>query len=334
MQALTGGSMERITDIINSAPKVISNHYYDATIQSGQLTQWEQLYDQLSPGPFIGSVRELRLDQLHLFCENTNTQLRQQCQVNKKSFWFGFSAGSQNYHLNETQISPYQLLVMRDHNPFELVTPEGFSIYSAVLEIDDNDPDSHFLMQILECIENDNQPLVNYQSPNKTRQLYNIRMYIEQLLQHNSHYTNSHIIQKLVTDAITHCLVSDHQDIKSPAKQIRRKKVIKNLKELVSEPDFPFPITITELCNQLHVSHRALQYACEEKLGCSPHHFLLATRLNKVKRMIADPENDKSITDIALSMGFFHYGLFSTHYKRLFGESPSCTVLRAKRLMT
>ncbi|GAL28209.1 transcriptional regulator AraC family [Vibrio variabilis] len=261
--------MELISSHDHPAPKVITHHNFDADIQSEQLNRWEQLYDQLSPGPFTGTIRELQMDQLHLFCESSSSQLRQQCVVNKQSYWFGFSLEPQHYHINEKQVAPYQLLASRAYTPFELITPEDFSIYSVVLEADEKNPDSAFLMQHLERIEGSSQPLIHSLDPANMRQLYNLRAYFEHLAKSGSHWRNVDTIQKLVTDAIMQCLIDEHDNEPSTIKQVRRTKVVKELKNLVDDPDLSFPITISELCSKLYISRRALQYACEEKLGCS-----------------------------------------------------------------
>lgn len=318
----------------HSAPKVITHHNFDADIQSEQLNRWEQIYDQLSPGPFTGTLRELQSNQLHLFCESSSSQLRQQCVVNKPAYWFGFSSEPKPYHFNENQVAPYQLLAARAYTPFELITPEYFSIYSVVLEADEHNPDWTFLMQYLEHIDNGSSSLIHVLAAANRRQLYNLRAYFEHLAQSDDHCYHSDTIQKLVTDAIMQCLMDEYDHDALTIKPVRRSKVIKDLKNLVDDPELSFPITITELCSKLYISRRALQYACEEKLGCSPHQFLLATRLNKVKRIISNPTNNQTISDVAFSVGFYHYGLFSNHYKKLFGEHPSRTVQRAHNMGT
>jgi AraC family ethanolamine operon transcriptional activator len=91
------------------------------------------------------------------------------------------------------------------------------------------------------------------------------------------------------------------------------------------------PITVADLCRELGVSRRTLQYAFGEVLGINPVAFLRAMRLNGVRRDLrtAQVPGDK-VQDIAARWGFWHLGHFVTDYRRMFGELPSQT-LHARR---
>lgn len=62
---------------------------HDADEQARNLYGWRQTYDQLTAGRFFGTLRELRLDQMQLFCETTSQTLRQSCEVQSEAYWFG-----------------------------------------------------------------------------------------------------------------------------------------------------------------------------------------------------------------------------------------------------
>lgn len=91
------------------------------------------------------------------------------------------------------------------------------------------------------------------------------------------------------------------------------------------------PITVADLCRELGVSRRTLQYGFQEVLGINPVAFLRATRLNGVRRDLKAASRPRdSVQDIAARWGFWHLGHFVTDYKRMFGELPSET-LRGRR---
>ncbi len=92
------------------------------------------------------------------------------------------------------------------------------------------------------------------------------------------------------------------------------------------------PITVADVCVELGVCRRTLQYSFQEVLGINPVRFLRALRLNGVRRDLrnaATPAN--SVQDMAAKWGFWHLGHFVTDYKRMFGELPSETVRRKGR---
>ncbi len=89
------------------------------------------------------------------------------------------------------------------------------------------------------------------------------------------------------------------------------------------------PVTVRDLCRVTEVSERTLRYAFLEKFGVSPKSYLLAMRLNGVRRQLrnADPSS-AIIANVANHWGFWHMGQFAADYRRLFGELPSETLRR------
>lgn len=86
--------------------------------------------------------------------------------------------------------------------------------------------------------------------------------------------------------------------------------------------------TIVDICTTVGVSERTLQYAFRTYVDMSPMAYLRLCRLNRVRAMLrmADP-SDTTITVVAMRFGFVHLGRFSSDYKRVFGESPSVTLV-------
>jgi transcriptional regulator GlxA family with amidase domain len=57
---------------------------------------------------------------------------------------------------------------------------------------------------------------------------------------------------------------------------------------------------------------------------------MVAMRLNKVRRYLRQAADKATVTEAATHFGFYHFGRFSAHYRRLFGEVPSETLHRAR----
>lgn len=91
-------------------------------------------------------------------------------------------------------------------------------------------------------------------------------------------------------------------------------------------------ISVDEICAELLVSRRYLEYAFRGAFGTSPSHYFRVLRLHHVRRRLRSSGEETNVTTEALNHGFTHLGWFSTQYRALFGESPSSTLYhRANR---
>jgi AraC family ethanolamine operon transcriptional activator len=90
-------------------------------------------------------------------------------------------------------------------------------------------------------------------------------------------------------------------------------------------------ITVADLCAELGVSRRTLQYSFQDVLDLNPVKFLRALRLNAVRRALKQAAGSEraAVADIAARWGFWHLSHFSAEYKAMFGELPSETLRRA-----
>lgn len=91
------------------------------------------------------------------------------------------------------------------------------------------------------------------------------------------------------------------------------------------------PITVADLCMELGVCRRTLQYSFQDVLDLNPVKSLRAMRLNAVRRALkqADAGGRTTVADIAARLGFWHLSHFAAEYKAMFGELPSETLRRA-----
>ena len=85
--------------------------------------------------------------------------------------------------------------------------------------------------------------------------------------------------------------------------------------------------TVVDICTELGVSERTLQYACHDYIGLSPTVYLRTHRLNNVRAVLAasDPQTT-TITEVAMRFGFWHLGRFAGDYRKMFGVTPSETL--------
>jgi AraC-like DNA-binding protein len=89
-------------------------------------------------------------------------------------------------------------------------------------------------------------------------------------------------------------------------------------------------LTLTEMENLSGLSRRALQYAFRKRFGVSPMEWQKNERLLIAHQKIIDSDITVNITTLSYDLGFSKPSSFAAYYRRLFGESPSETRLRAR----
>ncbi len=90
-------------------------------------------------------------------------------------------------------------------------------------------------------------------------------------------------------------------------------------------------LTVSEIATSVGISIRALQASFQRHLHTTPLRYLRQVRLEQAHRELSSPANRLPIGEVAHKWGFNHLGRFSSHYRALYGESPSTTVKRAQR---
>ena len=60
--------------------------------------------------------------------------------------------------------------------------------------------------------------------------------------------------------------------------------------------------------------------------------YLRNARFERARTALLRAEPEESVTDIAAAWGFTHLGRFAIEYRRRFGERPSDTIRRHRRV--
>jgi AraC-like DNA-binding protein len=85
-------------------------------------------------------------------------------------------------------------------------------------------------------------------------------------------------------------------------------------------------LTLSDLEKVSQLSARSLQYAFQQRFGCTPMQWVREERLLMARRDLQHLRPGESIADIAILCGFVNQGTFAAYYRRRFGELPSETV--------
>lgn len=92
------------------------------------------------------------------------------------------------------------------------------------------------------------------------------------------------------------------------------------------------PITLTALCEMAGARARTLEYGFREFYEVGPMTYLKSVRLCRVRRDLSNSRlTGGPVAVAARRWCFTHMGQFSRDYRLLFGESPSMTLIRARR---
>lgn len=92
------------------------------------------------------------------------------------------------------------------------------------------------------------------------------------------------------------------------------------------------PMQIIDVCRELRVSRRVLQYSFQDLLNINPVSYLRLLRLNGARRELVNAGGRPvQVKDVVANWGFWHLSRFSSEYKKIFNELPSETLSRAKQ---
>ena len=94
-----------------------------------------------------------------------------------------------------------------------------------------------------------------------------------------------------------------------------------------------FRPTMSELCRAACVSESRLRQAFVDVVGEPPSRYFRYRLLNRLRTQLvsADP-GDASVSSVAATLGVSHFSRFAASYKRAFGELPSETLSRSRRV--
>jgi len=91
------------------------------------------------------------------------------------------------------------------------------------------------------------------------------------------------------------------------------------------------PITIGSVAKEVGVSAAALSVRFKETTQQTPGEYLRNIRLERVREeLLRNGASERSLTDIASSLGFSHYGHFARNYHERYGERPRDTAREAQ----
>lgn len=303
---------------------------HDVDEHAHNLTNWEQSYDQIAPGPFRGALVEWRTPPLQIFRESTSRAIRQSCRVWPDAFWFGMEpdAGSAaGGRINGRPGGAAAIMVRPGNCEFELMTPDNYEILGIVVDRNELLSMAVRLGCEIEWSRLASAELLHVAAAERSDCLHRI---VTLLAADNVAESQHESLPETVIMALLAMLDTGAVETAASNSFIRRRRIVGDARDYILS-HHEAPITVPLLCEKLHVSRRTLQYCFENVLNISPMAYLRMVRLNGARRHLREGAAGRSVGGVAQAWGFGNFSQFSSDYKKLFGESPSASLMTGAR---
>lgn len=300
---------------------------HDADEHAGNLSRWEQLYDQLSPGLFTGTLTELWLDDAQVFRETTSHTVRQSCLVWPASFWFGIPhCEGECGTIGAKGIGNDAIALRPGGCEFELLTPNAFDILGVVV---DAAALTGYAFEVehmdLRAVLREHEVLRVGAAARRQFSAFVVQALSEvggnaSVQAHGAARRN---LRQAMLCSLVMLLGAGGGEPRVTAVRVNRQRLVSRVRDFVlAHPEET--IGVPDLCQRFHVSRRTLQNCFHHVLNVSPAAYLRTIRLNAVRRELKNPVSRyRTVQDVAAAWGFWHLSQFGSDYKRLFGELPS-----------
>jgi AraC family ethanolamine operon transcriptional activator len=305
-------------------------HTRDVDEHASCLRGWGQRYDQLSAGAFAGEFEEFCFDEVQIFRERLNQSVHESGspRAGAQSVAVASSLDGEGW-FNGGVFHHDAILTLRGGEGFDFRTPCQHEVLAATVNtaglddyarrVEQRERAAGFGTGVLS--RGDPARITGYRAFLLT--LFSSLRATPRMLDHAP-------LRRALADAVHGAILAAHDGDSVPAQLAlpanTRRRIVERAREYV-RAHRDAPVSVADLCTELGVSRRTLQYSFQEVLDLNPVKFLRAMRLNGVRRDLraANPAHD-TVGDIAARWGFWHLSHFAADYREMFGELPSDTL--------
>lgn len=305
----------------------------DADDHASCLQHWKQRYDQLTAGIFSGSFEEYWFDNVQVFRERTNQSIHEAGQAWEGSRTFGvpIEVDGKGWYCGEI-LDINSIITLRGGDELDFRTPRLHDILAVTT---DTQALNTYALQVehrdIEAELADRRVV-----PSSAEQAETLRAFLRTVmasLRATPDMLRHAPMRKALEQAIYGSLIAaigNEPESRAPSSNARQ-LVVERAREYM-QAHIEEPITVADLCAELRVSRRTLQYSFQDVLNLNPVSFLRAMRLNGVRRALKHAEAASgTVADIAARWGFWHLSHFAADYRAMFGELPSETLRHSPR---
>jgi AraC family ethanolamine operon transcriptional activator len=298
-----------------------------------QQRDWSQHYDQMDCGRFQGRFIDLRCKSVQVFVEHTTRAVRQRGHLSRGAYSFCMPVARGPLHLDGAQIGGPSLLMASENAGIELCTPPDCTLVGMVVDARELRETTELMGEAVPRWFDEHHRLMVLQTAEPALSAWRDRLLtIARSVSERPELLQSPAAQQQLHDELLYQQVALITSA-VPASRVVRVDACKRLvdracERLLSSADEP--MSLLEVCREVGASPRKLGYCFQNTLGMSPARFIKITRLNAVRRELTQAQPGQTVYDIAARWGFWHFGHFSTDYKKQFAELPSETLRRAR----
>ncbi|ACK53531.1 MAG TPA: helix-turn-helix domain-containing protein [Thauera aminoaromatica] len=308
-------------------------HTLDADEHAACLTNWHQRYDQLTAGAFDGVFEEFCFGRVQLFREGLNQSVHQAggAWPGSRTFAVPVAIEGTGWFGGE-MYDAHSMLTLGGDDELDFRTPRRLEILACTA-------DSAALHDYAHQVDHRNleaELAGRKLAPTTPAGIAALGQLLATMTA-SLRATPELLLHPQMRKAMEQALFATLLDTlscgggRAGAPSCRARQQVVARARAYMEAHIDEPITVADLCIELGISRRTLQYSFQDVLDLNPVKFLRAIRLNAVRRSLkaADPNGRGTVADIAARWGFWHLSHFSAEYKTMFGELPSDTLRRA-----
>jgi AraC family ethanolamine operon transcriptional activator len=304
----------------------------DVDDQAEGLHAWEQRYAQLTPGPFEGTLHEVRMSGVQIFHESASQALHQAGRVCDDRVAVGMPVAAGAPALFRGEVLHAHAAAVLGAGELDLYAPPGFAILAVAVP--------HVLLAAhAATVDRTDAPsaaprsgVVSLAADARRRLCCLLGSALACVDAHPvtlAHARSQRMLAQTILGALLDLFGHPRAHLRNPA--VSRRGVVAQAREYM-HAHIDQPVSVADLCAALGVSRRTLQYSFQDVLHIKPVAFLRALRLDGVRRELKQARDTGArgmrvcVQDVAARWGFWHLGHFVAEYRRMFGELPSHTL--------
>jgi len=316
--------------VIVQEPLIIQQHFSNFDLFSSVISGYDMNVNQIGRGSFTAYLQQIKYGPISISRITSRLRVEANGMPPPGVRTFGVpTVNCQPFVWRDKQTSGNTIQIYKPGTELAMITGPAFEAIDISLTEDDFNnlnniwgfPDLARLIQHREMVECE---------PAKMHELRKLLIYIcssidrepdrlrqDTTLQNLISYQVPYLLAKALMTSIVH---------KVKATTDKRSKAIKTAIDYI-HLSTDIVTSIQRICRDTCINKRTLERAFLDKYGMTPKSYLQSLRLNDAYKILlhSDPETTK-VTDVALSLGYWHMSQFAADYRHLFGELPSETL--------
>lgn len=299
-------------------------NYADAFDQETGLVGWHQRYAQLACGAYAGSIDTLALPGLTIYREQIGVPILQESAGPAGRVLFAIPLGADgSWRVEAGTLASQSMMIAPGGEEVVIVgsEPSDLLIVSADRDL--------LTVQL---------PHVDFSVPSHVGRCPQVQGLTDWLLALLDGHANglapdndqySQVISGLLIDRLVG--LANQAGIGGVQGRPDAASIYRRIRDFTEQQD-PEPLSVGEIAAGVGVAPVEMRAVFRQVTGLSPSEWIRLKRLDAVRRELNSPAHaGRTVSDVAMTWGFWHLGRFAQYYAARFGETPSETIGRRCR---